>query len=118
MFKKKKDEFIGMNLLDLRPIRAFEFEVQGDGKVTVLIPKFRGKILGKYLQPYLKKKYFRVKLDTFGSFVWTHCDGKLRVGEIAERFKKEFSTNIEQSDERVAKFIQKLYHSDCVFLSR
>lgn len=114
MFKKKKSEFDGMNLLDLRPIRAFEYVIQDDGKVTLLIPKFRDRILGKYLQPYLKKKYFLVKLDTLGSFVWQHCDGKSTVNEIVEKFHKNFGDAVEMAEHRVAKFIQHLYRGDCV----
>lgn len=114
MFKKKKQEFDGLNILDLTPIRMFEFEVQDDEKVTLLIPKFRDKILGKYLQPIIKRKFYKVKLDPLGSFVWTHCDGRTTVNEIAERFRQKFGAEAEPAVDRVAKFIQHLYRGDCV----
>lgn len=114
MFKKKKNEFAGMNLLELIPVRSFEFVVQDDGKVTLLIPKFRGKILSKYLQPYIKRKFYKVKLDTLGSFVWNHCDGKSSVNDIAAKMRKQFGDEAEPADDRVAKFIQHLYRGDCV----
>jgi len=118
MFNKKKDEFAGMNLLELKPIRAFEFVIQDEGKVTLLIPKFRGKVLGKYLQPYIKRKFFKVKLDTLGSFVWKQCDGKSSVNEIANKLRKQFGDKAEPADERVAKFVQHLYKSDCVTFTK
>ncbi|MFH2003621.1 MAG: PqqD family protein [Bacteroidota bacterium] len=118
MFKKKKSEFDGFNLLDLKPVRLFEFEVQAEEKVTILIPKFRDKLLGKYLQPYLRKKYYKVKLDKFGSFVWTNCDGRKTVNEIAERLRQKFGAEAEPAVERVAKFVQHLYRGDCVNFNR
>jgi hypothetical protein len=117
MFKKKKDEFAGMNLLELIPVRNFEYVVQDDGKVTLLIPKFRGKILGKYLQPYIKRKYYKVKLDILGSFVWNHCDGRSSVNEIVAKMKTQFGDEAEPADDRVAKFLRHLYRADCVKFS-
>ncbi len=111
---KKKNKYEGFNLLDLKPVRSFEFVVQDDYKVTLLIPKFRDRILGKYLQPLIKKKYFKVKLDTLGSFVWLNCDGETTVRELTEKFKKQFGDAVEPADERVAQFIQQLYRSDCI----
>ncbi len=111
---KKKNIYEGLNLLDLKPVRTFEFVIQDDYKVTLLIPKFRDKILGKYLQPIIKKKFFKVKLDTLGSFVWLNCDGQTTVRELAEKLKKQFGDAAEPADERVARFIQQLYRGDCI----
>jgi hypothetical protein len=118
MFTKKKKEHIGKNLLELKPVRNFEFVIQNEDKVTLLIPKFRDKILGKYLQPIIKKKFYKVKLDTLGSFVWTNCDGQTTVNEIAQRLRTQFGDQSEPADERVAKFVQHLYHSDCLELTQ
>lgn len=118
MFKKKKVEFVGKNLLELKPVRNFEFLVQDDNKVTLLIPKFRDKILGKYLQPIIKRKFYKVKLDTIGSFVWSNCDGQSTVSEIVERLRSQFGNEVEPAHERVAKFVQHLYHSDCLNLNQ
>lgn len=114
IFRKKKSEFDGLNLLDLKPIRMFEFEEEPTANVTLLIPKFRDKVLGKYLQPIIKKKYFKVKLDKYGSFVWTQCDGRTSVSEIAERLRQKYGAEAEPAVDRVAKFIQHLYRGDCV----
>lgn len=116
MFKKKNIEFVGKNLLELKPVRNFEFVVQDDDKVCLLIPKFRDKILGKYLQPIIKKKFYKVKLDTIGSFVWSNCDGQSTVSEIVERLRSQFGHEVEPAHERVSKFVQHLYHSDCLNL--
>lgn len=111
---KKKNKYQGINLLDLKPVRNFEFVVQDDNKVTLLIPKFRDKFFGKYLQPIIKKKYYKVKLDTLGSFVWLSCDGETTVRELAERLKNQFGDAAEPAVDRVAKFIQQLYRGDCI----
>ncbi|MDI6765802.1 MAG: PqqD family protein [Bacteroidota bacterium] len=114
IFSKKKSEFDNFNLLDLKPVRMFEFEEDQGAKVTLLIPKFRDKILGKYLQPLIKKKYFKVKLDEYGSFVWKQIDGRITVNEIVERLRLKFGAEAEPAVDRVAKFIQHLYRGDCV----
>ncbi|MDI6802953.1 MAG: PqqD family protein [Bacteroidota bacterium] len=118
MFNKKKSEFDKLNILDLIPIRMFEYEVQEDEKVTLLIPKFRDKFLGKYLQPYIKRKFYKVKLDKYGSFVWRQCDGRTTVNEIAERLRQKYGAEAEPAVERVAKFIQHLYRGDCVTFNK
>ncbi len=118
MFQKKKDEFAGWNILDLKPERLFEYEVQADEKVVLLIPKFRDRILGKYLQPYIRRKFYKVKLDKLGSQTWLHCDGKTPVSKIADKLREKFGADAEPADERVAKFVQHLYRGDCVKLNK
>lgn len=114
----RKNKYEGINLLDLKPIRSFEYVIQDDNKVTLLIPKFRDKILGKYLQTIIKKKYYKVKLDTLGSFVWLKCDGQTTVREIATKLKDVFGDAAEPAYDRVATFIQQLYRGDCITFNR
>jgi len=78
-----------LNLLELRPERIYDWEKGTDGTVVVLVPKFRHPWM-RWVQQYLRKKYFHVRLDAHGSFVWIYCDGKTPVGTIAEMFRKEF----------------------------
>lgn len=114
MFRKKPSELAGLNLLDLKPQRQFEFEVGADDSVVLLIPKFRDKFLGRYLQPYLKRKFYKVKLDRLGSFVWLNSDGRTTVNEIAERLRQKFGAEADPALERVTKFMQHLQRGDCV----
>ena len=95
-----------LNLLELQPVRLFEWEEGEDGNVVVLVPKFRHPWL-QWLQERLKNKYFRIKLDAFGNHVWRACDGKTKVATIAESFRDSFG-DVPELYERIAKFLGRL----------
>lgn len=96
------------NLLDLVPQQKIKFEESGDGKIILLKPKFKNKLLVKYLLPRLKKPNFKIKLDQFGSFVWKQCNGKNTVAQIANLLKQNFQDEIDPVYDRLAIFIQSL----------
>jgi hypothetical protein len=96
------------NLLDLIPARKIQFEESGDGLITLLKPKFKNKFLVKYLLPRIKKPNFRIKLDTFGSFVWKQCDGNNSVEQIGNLLQSHFKEDIEPVYDRLALFMQSL----------
>jgi len=97
-----------VNLLDLIPERIVRSEQSDDGLITIFKPKFKNKLLAKYLLPKLKSPNFKVKLDQFGSFVWNQCDGKNTVAQIGNLLKERFQDNIEPVYDRLAVFIQSL----------
>jgi hypothetical protein len=97
-----------VNLLDLIPERIIEFEISDDGLVTLLAPRFRNKLLKKWLQPRLKRPYLRVKLDEIGSAVWLLCDGKRTVKEIAGPLRERFAEKIEPCFDRLSVFLRNL----------
>lgn len=96
------------NLLDLIPRRLVEHETDGEGRAVLLIPKFRGRVLGPFLQPRLKRPFQRLNLDEFGSFVWGKCDGRATVGSIAKALRAKFGDTVEPAEERLATFIGQL----------
>ena len=105
----KKDRYEkDANLLDLIPRRLVEHETDGEGRTVLLIPKFRGSILGPFLQPRLKRPFQRLNLDAFGSFVWERCDGRATVGAIADALRRKFGDAVEPAEERLATFIGQL----------
>ena len=85
--KKRGDEKPKINLLDLIPVRNIKWEKKEDGLIVLLKPKFELALLKKYVLPRLKKPCFKIKLDHVGSFIWEHCDGDLRVKEVAKSLK-------------------------------
>jgi hypothetical protein len=85
-----KTSDLGPQTSDRRPLRARAFERLEDGHVAIRVPKFDGRILGKYLMPRLKRPDFLVHLDEVGSFVWDLCDGSLTPAEIAARMAERF----------------------------
>lgn len=87
--------------------RARGFNTLEDGLVEVLVPRFDGAILGRFLMPRLKKPFFSIRLDKFGSFVWLRIDGVTTVGKIYELFDAQ-NPGEEMSRERVALFVRAL----------
>lgn len=106
------------NVFDMRPRQLVGWEAGENGLAVVLVPKFRGRFSAKWIMPLLSKPHVRVKLDTFGSFVWRRCDGKTTVAEIADEMKNEFGNAAESADDRVAAFVLKLTRTDLVSLNQ
>jgi Coenzyme PQQ synthesis protein D (PqqD) len=113
VFKKNRKEDRGeqRNLLDIKPVRNLEWETEQNGTVVLLVPKFKNRYIVKYILPNLRKQYFRVKLDEYGSFVWTLLDGNTMVGDISEKLKGVYGENFDPRYERIGKFIANLAHN-------
>lgn len=98
----------GADLLALRPATARKWERGEDGLVRILIPRFTGRLLGRWLMPRLKKPYFKLKLDEIGSFIWERCDGMRTGEEIAGLLAKQFP-DLEDASNRLGQFLAMLF---------
>lgn len=107
-----------LNLLELRPERSAEWETGEDGRVVLLIPKFRNPFMVRWVLPMLSSKAFRVKLDAFGSFVWKACDGSSTVAQLGEQMRREFGESAEPVFERIGKFLNKLEREEFIRIRR
>ena len=105
MGKAKRQD---INLLDLVPERTAEHETDDAGLITVLMPRFRNRIMKRLFEPRNKSPYIKIKLDDIGSEVWLLCDGKRTVGEIAELAKEKFQERLEPRHERLGVFFRQL----------
>lgn len=103
-----------VNLLELKPLRSYEWENPDGQRVTVLVPRFGYPRLMKWLSPRLAQSRFRVRLDDFGSFVWLQCDGRTTVAEISERLRSRFGGTVEPVYDRVCCFMQRLLRDQYV----
>ena len=108
-FNERKKILKSVNTLDLTPIRVYSEEKDQDELVTVIVPKFKNKIVVKLISPKLKSDHFKIKLDKFGSAVWLKINGKTKVDQIIKDLKKKFGDDIEEEAERTTKFIFNLY---------
>lgn len=59
----------------------------------------------------MKNPYYKIRLDSVGSFIWEHCDGNFRVKEVAERLENKFGEKVEPLNERLVLFLQSLGRS-------
>ncbi len=78
--------------------------------MIILQPKFTNKWLAAWLLPRMRRPYFRIKLDEFGSRAWLECDGKKTVADIASSLQEKFGKRIEPVYDRLGQFINKLVH--------
>lgn len=108
IFKKKKNDQI--NYLDLTPVKKYNFEIEENGFVSVLIPRFTNKFLVRYLSPRLKSPYVKAKLDEFGSQTWLEIDGVQNVHNIAQKLLNRNGEKIQPINERLTKFLTQLYN--------
>lgn len=96
------------NYLDYVPRRMIEHEVDDDGLFVLLRPRFMKGFFAKFVQPRIKAKYYKVRLDKFGSKTWEAIDGKRSVKEIADLLYSEFKDEVEPRYERCSTFISSL----------
>jgi hypothetical protein len=97
------------NALELTPLTQLQSETGADGLVTVFIPKFKNKRIASFVLPGTKSNFIRLKLDENGSKVWNAIDGIAKVGDISQLLKEKSTDGFPQAEERVAKFLLRIY---------
>ena len=106
--KLSREEWLE-ELLQLKPARVMEWERDPEGKVILLVPKFRDPILGRLIQPRLRRRpHFHVNLDEVGTFVWEQCTGEKTVSEIVESMQSHFGERVEPAVQRLSLFLSQL----------
>jgi hypothetical protein len=108
-FKERKKILKSANTLDLTPFKLYSDQIDEDNLIVVIVPKFKNKLAVKYISPNLKSDHFKIKLDKFGSAVWTMVDGKKKVEKIIKDMEHQFGLDLQQAEERITKFIFQLY---------
>jgi hypothetical protein len=96
-----------INLLECRPERAVAFEGETE-RIVLLRPRFLRGPLAWWLQPLLRRPFFRVHLDDVGSFVWSRCDGRANVAEIADAMEVRFGERVAPAIDRLQIFLRQL----------
>ena len=113
--KAKGDVNTEINLLDLVPIKNIEWQKNKEGLIVLLKPKLKNPFLAKHLLPRLKKPYYRIRLDTVGSFIWELCDGHLTIKELGNKLKDNFGNKVEPLYDRLALFFQDLEKNHFIY---
>ena len=96
------------NALDLIPIRKCEHQLGEDGKVTILVPKFKNPKVSKFMLGR-KSPFIYMHLDDIGSFTWLQIDGVKSISDISAALKEHFGESMAQAEQRVNKFMSRLY---------
>ena len=100
------------NYLDLTPLRQMEHELREDGKVDLLMPRFKHPVWKRALQPHWKQEFIRIHLDEIGSAIWLQADGIINVHEICNRMQASHPEKLHppaETERRVTQFLSLLY---------
>jgi len=109
-FKKKSNSEI--NYLELTPFRLFSHKENPDGLIDILVPRFTDPLLGRYLQPKLKKRpYINANLDELGTATWLKIDGENKVGDIILKLDTELGEKISPAQQRITLFLSYLHRN-------
>ena len=108
-FFERRKILKNINYLNIIPYRIHKEEVDENGLVTVLIPKFKKKIAIEILNRIGKPQNIRIKLDEFGSEAWLQVNGSQTVSAIAKKLVQKFGEKIQPAEERLTKFLTNLY---------
>jgi hypothetical protein len=96
------------NALDLIPIRKCEHRIEENGNITIIIPKFRNDRFAKFALGNRQRHIF-IHLDEIGTFTWLAIDGILNIRAISEKLKDHFGESLLEPEQRVNKFMSRLY---------
>jgi hypothetical protein len=107
-FFERRKVFKNTNALDLVPIRKVEHQIEEGGNITIIIPKFRNDKFAKFALGNRKRHIF-IHLDEIGTFTWLLIDGISNIRVISEKLKDHFGESLLESEQRVNKFMSRLY---------
>jgi hypothetical protein len=102
------------NFLDLHPIARHGHEMEEEGTVRVLIPRFKNKFWHKLMQSSKRSPYIKLSLDELGSATWLMMDGKNDVRTMCRILREQKGEKIEPAQERITRFLSQLYQQDLI----
>jgi len=89
-----------------------EFETREEGKVDILLPRFRHPVWKRTLQPHWKQEFIRIHLDEMGSLIWLRVDGMINVNDLCRLLQAAHPEKLhppEETEKRVTQFLSLLY---------
>ncbi|MFQ6108280.1 MAG: PqqD family protein [Candidatus Aminicenantales bacterium] len=113
----RKEKIKKVNLFDLIPVRNIEWERDEKGLTVLLKPKIKNRFFAKHILHRLINPYYRIRLDSVGSFIWELCDGTQTVREMARLLQEKFGEEVEPLYDRLALFLQSLERNRFIFYS-
>lgn len=115
MIYNKRNKLKNINFTELTPVRKYEHEIDDNGFVRVLVPKFTDPIFSRILQPRIKDKYIRADFDELGTEVWLSIDGDKKLNDIVLQLREKLGDKIEPAYERITLFLQNLHKNKLIF---
>jgi hypothetical protein len=100
------------NYLTMIPVHNVQEFNETEGKITLVIPKFKHSWIRKTLVPKRKSTHFRIHLDESGSHIWRLVNGQRTVEQICSELNQILISEgktTETIEERVTIFMTDLY---------
>ena len=111
-FFQRRKILKNVNYLDLTPVRLMEDCLTDNGRIDILLPRFKRKIWREVSRNSKKGEYIRIHLDELGSAIWLLIDGQKKVMTICNelnKIKAEKLQPFEETEKRVTQFLSMLY---------
>lgn len=105
---------VNVNLLELTPVAKYSHQVNSDGLIDVLVPRFKGSIMQKFV-PKSKSKFIRANLDVIGTEVWRLIDGKRKVSDIAIAIDEKLGEKVQPVYDRLNVFLTQLHNNGFIY---
>ena len=99
-----------INYLELTPYCVHKHVIEDNGLVTVMLPRFKNKLLLSLLPPK-RSPFVKIHLDELGSSVWLAIDGNRNVETIINDLEDKQGEKIKPAEERITKFFTTLYQN-------
>jgi hypothetical protein len=91
--------------------------IESGGVVEVLMPRYGRGGLARALSRLLNPRPVRIRLDQVGAFVWSRCDGRHSMDQIAKVMREEFGPEAEPVEERLLVFVRRMLREKLVAIS-
>lgn len=113
-FNGNARKFSGVDFMTLVPKARVNHEIDPEAeKVVLLVPRYTDPIFGRVIQPYLgeNKRFIRLPLDSRGSWIWRHMDGKRSVSQMVAAFSEEFPADNKDVPERLSGYLYNMWEN-------
>ncbi len=107
--RTKQEQSSEINYLTLTPYAKVMHRMTQDNLVELLIPRFSTPFFQRILMRGTNKKHIRIRLDLQGSETWKLINGSNTVSDICTALANRPGLGMNPVDERVTRFLTKLY---------
>ena len=113
---RRDNSLDGVDLMQVVPAARVGHTAGDDGRITLLVPRFRTGLAARLLQPRLpeERRYIQVALEARGSALWPLMDGQRRVADMLESFQESFPDDTDEVARRVGQWFYAMYNNGFV----
>jgi hypothetical protein len=111
-FFQRRKILKSVNYLDLVPVRTMEYRPAEEGKIDILLPRFKNNFWREAYRKSRKGEYIYIHLDPQGSAIWLAIDGRKNVNALCTEVNILHPGLFQPADEtaaRVTQFLSLLY---------